>query len=303
MSACDNKPATLKKRNVSQKKDEKGTFRGATITHFGPEYTSLPDNIQYLAFGHEICPTSGRPHLQMFAYSCSAMRHTQWRKIFPGDHIEKMGGSFVQNEVYCSKEGTLTELGVKPMENGKRRTVLTVMELIESGERPMKIARTEPELTETVARYYRFFNEVHREVQMERLQAKGFQPREVFILTGSAGTGKSRYVHEQHGFTDVYIMPRRDGKWFGNYSGQSVVVFNDVCPGDIMPVTDFLNITDGYPIEVEIKGAFVPWCAQTIYFTSNFDWEAWWPSLSYDQTQAVLRRVTEVRVFKASDSD
>ena len=54
-----------------------------------------------------------------------------------------------------------------------------------------------------------------------------------------------------------------------------------------MPVTDFLNITDGYPIEVEVKGAFVPWSAHTIYFTSNFDWTAWWSNLGYDQTQAV----------------
>jgi len=42
--------------------------------------------------------------------------------------------------VYVSKEGTLIELGVKPMENGKKCTLLEFKERIETGEAVLDIA-------------------------------------------------------------------------------------------------------------------------------------------------------------------
>lgn len=95
-------------------KPKNATFRAAVLTHFGSEFTSLPDKIQYLAYGHETCPSTGKPHLQMWAYASNSMRFSQWKKIFPGDHIEPMNGSFAQNDAYCSKEGKLVEFGIRP---------------------------------------------------------------------------------------------------------------------------------------------------------------------------------------------
>lgn len=90
-TACDKKNAT---------------FRSAVLTIFQiSEYSGLPDRMTYFAYGKETCPTTGRDHLQAFAYSENTMRITQWKKIFPTAHIEKMKGTFMDNVDYCSKQG------------------------------------------------------------------------------------------------------------------------------------------------------------------------------------------------------
>lgn len=99
-------------------------FRGAVITHYGDPWTGLPDTrIQYLAFAKETCPTTSRIHYQTWAYAAKVMRFSTWQKIFPGDCIFQMRGTFEQNDTYCSKEGELVTFGTRPMGNGKKRSL------------------------------------------------------------------------------------------------------------------------------------------------------------------------------------
>ena len=51
-----------------------------------------------------------------------------------------MKGSFAQNTDYVSKEGKVTELGVKPMANGKKRTLLEYKREIDDGKDVLAIA-------------------------------------------------------------------------------------------------------------------------------------------------------------------
>lgn len=285
------------------KKNPSWKARGIVITSYRlNDWTELPEGVQYLAWGDETCPTTGRPHKQAFAYSQLQNRFSWWKARFPKDHMEPMRGNFRENETYITKEGTLKELGERPMLNGDHKAKHIIVQKIEEGEKPIEIARNHGNLTETVARYHRFWQTMWREITMSKLREEGFQPRQVYIHVGPAGVGKSKYIYEQHSTHDIYVMPRRDGKWYGSYSGQSVVVFNDVRPGDIMSVPDFLNVTDGYPIEVEVKGDFVPWCAKYIYFTSNVGYDLWWPYANEESIAAVKRRITECRVFKDDGS-
>lgn len=193
------------------------------------------------------------------------------------------------------------ELGEKPMENGKRRSSEKVLELLETGERPTKIARNNPDLAETVARYSRFWKEVHQEVSMEKMVAEGYVKKQVFILQGKSDAGKTRSIYEDHGY-DIWKSSTSNGRhgvWYDMYTGQSVALFDECSPSSIMSITDFLRITDGYPEVVPIKGSFAPWRPQIIYFTSNIPWREWWPCATPDQLAAAKRRITEVRVFKA----
>lgn len=127
----------------------------ATITSYREDdWTTLPPGVKYLAWSNETCPTTGRAHKQAFAYGKKTF--AGWKAAFPGDHIEEMRGTFAENESYCSKAGALIKLGERPMENGKRRSSEKILALLESGERPTKIARSNPELLESVARYDKF---------------------------------------------------------------------------------------------------------------------------------------------------
>lgn len=117
------------------------------------------------------------------------------------------------------------------------------------------------------------------------------------MFTGPTEAGKSSAVREIHGFANVYSMPDNKLQWAGSYDGQSVVLFDDVTAGSIMSVTDFLRYTDGYPIEAPTKGGFVTWVPDHIYFTSNLDFDSWWPCATPEHLAAARRRVTEFRVF------
>jgi len=103
--------------------------------------------LQYVGFGLEICPKSGKEHHQGWIYCSNSAKKSfkQWKKLFTvlgleKMHYEAMKGSFVQNENYVSKDGKLTELGVKPMGNGKKRTLLEFKKEIDAGKDVLEIA-------------------------------------------------------------------------------------------------------------------------------------------------------------------
>ena len=77
--------------------DKNAPFRGAVLTVFDPAWVEntpcdLPDSrITFFAFGVEVCPWTGRKHLQAYAYADRAMRLSAWKKSFPGAHISQTG--------------------------------------------------------------------------------------------------------------------------------------------------------------------------------------------------------------------
>jgi len=70
---------------------------------------------KYVAYAEEVAPTTGTKHLQGFLSFKDAKTIVQARAKLPGCHVETMLGSITQSEVYCSKAGTLIELGEKPV--------------------------------------------------------------------------------------------------------------------------------------------------------------------------------------------
>ncbi|UAU47037.1 VP2 [Chicken proventriculitis-associated circular virus 29] len=274
--------------------------RAIVFTNFGERVKTLHEDLRYVAFGEEVCPTTGREHQQGFAYCMLQQRFSFWERIFPTMHKEIMRGSFVDNERYCSKEGKYTELGEKPLGTGQSQKKHDIVHLMEEHDmRPTKIARTFGHLYETCGRFDRFNEKLYAEIKKEKICAQGFKPKQVFILIGKCGQGKTRTVWDEHGYDNVWKPPANDGKWYDGYDGHSVALFDECDPGNIMPITHFLTITDGYPLlNQPVKGGFTPFNPDYIYFTSNVEWEKWWPLATYDQLQAAKRRITEVRVFK-----
>lgn len=76
---------------------------------------TLPDGLKFIAWGEEVCPTTKRPHLQGYAVTLKKITMSSIQKIFKASW-RVMRGRFDENESYCSKESSLTTLGVKPMD-------------------------------------------------------------------------------------------------------------------------------------------------------------------------------------------
>lgn len=258
--------------------------------------------IRFIAYGEETCPRTGTLHYQTYMCFKNGVRVKTVREMFPDCHVEPMEGSLHQNEVYCSKQGTFTKLGDEPKQ-GARNDILAVRDLIVEGERPMKIARTTEDeaVFTTVARHHRFFADLYRECSWHRRCADGFNPPKTYIRIGGPDTGKSSYIHELHGYDDVWKWNPLMGKFFDGYIDQSVVVFEDVQKGEIPPISFLKQLLDGYPMRVPIKcdpqGA--TWQARIIYFTSNEEPQCWYEYTNNSHYEAFMSRIFKaVRVYK-----
>jgi len=267
------------------------TFRGAVFTYFCDadyEIYDLPKGVSYLAYGHELCPTTSKHHLQGFAYACSAKRLTGWKKTLPkGAHIEAIRGSFLENAAYCSKEGQYKELGVKPMSDGLRRSDLELKDLVDADPSIPIVEHYERTENQTAMRYERFF-ERYREYKRMKIVQGDFSPPEVIFIHGPSGTGKTRYVHERDPFARRI---NQNLQWFDAYQASEAVVIDNL----ELPIHNkamFLEITDRYPFQVPIKGGFTWWKPKRIYITSIHGPEA--VSQQFTEKYEFYRRMTKI---------
>jgi len=71
---------------------------------------------QKYKYGEEICPSTGKPHLQGFIHLLKPMRITEL-KLIGNPHLEACKGNEEQNDRYVSKDGIITSYGYpRPIE-------------------------------------------------------------------------------------------------------------------------------------------------------------------------------------------
>lgn len=273
-------------------------FRSCVMTIYGVEnYDSLPEGLTYFAYGHEICPSTQRPHLQAFAYATKAQRWSWWQKKFEGHHIERMEGTFAQNEKYCSKQNELIEFGTRPMANGKKRTLQDLCDQVTEGAeegKPLRDIIMEGDQQSTFVQYHGGITKLHAMAVNYKLSKvdKDFAP-EVIYVWGPPGGGKSRYVREQDPY--VYDVPEDDSyKWKDGYSGQDAVVYENVSVNNLKCPERLLKEIDRYFIQVAVKGGFTGWRPKRIYITSVFSPNALAEQAGFSKPDELLRRITKI---------
>lgn len=232
------------------------------------------DSITYLAYAHETCPTTGRHHKQGWLYLRNGVRSL--RSKIGTIHHERMYGTFAQNDAYCSKEGDLIEFGRKPRQ-GERRDIAEIMEAVADGETSLQTAEKTPALW---CQYGRRFDE-YRRLLIPRRTWK----TEVFVYWGEPGTGKTERCWEQA--PDADIVSFANGFVVG-YRGGEDVIFDDFEDSQI-PRGLFLQLTDKYPMVINVKNGEMNWAPKRVFITSNFNPKYW-----YTGCKAVARRLTAV---------
>lgn len=117
------------------------------------------------------------------------------------------------------------------------------------------------------------------------------------FLTGPTGTGKTRYVVETHGLQHVYFKPAAS-RWWNGYRPEKhlAILMDDVRPGDY-DISYFLNVLDRYPVQVEVKGGFLPILNCCIYVTSNVSLPELFPYLDPRSMAALERRFNHTVTF------
>lgn len=258
------------------------------------------DNMWYLCYQREICPTTGNAHWQSYVEFRSPQRPAGAAKLLGGvGHFCVRGGTREEAIAYCKKKesavpDTFQEFGdparvEQGKAQGKRSDLQVIAEAIQDGVQPDEIAELNPV---AYIRYNRGIEKLHRAINRNNRRTWWTS---LVIIWGPPGTGKTRQVWAREGVDNVYAMPERQpGQpvWFDGYTGQRAVLIDDLEPGDYR-LGSLLRWSDRYPCQVPIKGSHVELLAKRLYITSNHDPRQWFPQYQGNIPPALQRRIEE----------
>lgn len=279
------------------------TFRQFCFTLNNPEEGALEALVNHANFRYCVCQLekgdSGTPHIQGYAQLVRPMRLNALKLLLPRAHIEKARGSLESNRAYCTKaEGRLDgpwEFG-EPTQQGSRTDLASFREALKRGAKDKELFESH---LEQMAKYPKLRNSIRNVyINLERAETIRQEGRNVIVLIGATGTGKTRWVYDNNPVEDLFKLPPPMSHqiWFDGYVDQPVALIDDF-NGEWMSITYLLNLLDRYPTKVPVKGDFVEWCPKTIYITSNLHPQNWYPQAAPEHQQALMRRLTEIRQF------
>lgn len=245
------------------------------------------DNIKFLeaievnriAVGEEIAPSTGTKHLQGFITFKRAYRLAQLKKLLPTAHWEKARVSDAAN--YCLKEKILINKdNSKP---GKRSDIEEFMKDIKAGKRPIELMEEHPTCMAKYEGLYKRYKSELRKYDGQRI---------VLWVYGAPGTGKTKTFHDHFSPPDARSVTFKNEFVIG-YSGEQYVLIDDFRPKSTH-LDEFLRITDRYPYIVNVKHGEVNWNAKLIYITAPTDPELAFTEKHTENMGQVLRRLRGV---------
>ncbi len=269
--------------------------RGWVFTAFTTE-TKPPfveEQMKYLIFQREICPTTKKLHWQGYVYFHNKKTLKAAKKGLNDAtaHLEKAKGTPQECIAYCSdltKEGTSSEqqfqYGTKPI-NGRRLDLESLSTIIWEGASVSDLAAANPT---AIVQYSRGLERLEslRIAQQPLISRKEL---EVIIYWGPTGTGKTtRAITE---CPNAYIW---DGpfKWFQNYNQETELIIEEY--DSTVPICQMLRILDKTKLSIEYKGGstYANWTK--VIITSNIDPKDWHAKAKMQHRRALARRITTV---------
>jgi len=223
----------------------------------------------YKVWGHEKCPTTGRPHIHMYAEFEKRQRWSQVVKHFGGCHVSVRSGTPVQAALYCQetecgKTDWFKEEGeISNPEQGKRNDIMTVQKKIMEGTSMSEIMDNHPT---TFLRY-------HKGLQLMKFDIDRRTPKrvpKVIVYWGETGTGKTFKVSQK----SPNCFYTSDCKWYDGYNGLDDICFEEYNGG--ITLNNFLRLLDRYPVTVQGKGTVIPFNPERIFITSHFHPNRWY---------------------------
>lgn len=267
------------------------TARGWCFTEFdlGCQPKWDEKTMKYLVSQLEECPETGRMHFQGFCEFNQSCRMAGAKKalgLSAGCHMESRKGTPQQAAEYCKKDesraedGGPWEYGKLPEGQGSRTDIKTLCDAIQCGSALPELARAMPHM---VLRYSRGID------RLIELRDNKNQQRDVKVYTiiGRPGSGKTRRAFDT--YPDIYTVASTSPEWWQGYYGQKQILIDDYGRGTAMPYERLLRVLDRYPLQLPIKGGFVPAKFDTVIITSNTHHDEWYPGRT--EWDALERRI------------
>lgn len=242
----------------------------------------------YLVYGREIGSDTGTKHLQGYFELKNRTRFTTVRKFLRNRaHLEKRRGTPQEAIDYCKKDADFYEEGTpRPNRQGTRSDLSVLYDAVKDGKTDLSIQEEETD------HYIRHFKAVDRLRYNMLANDKTFRPLSVSVYWGPSGSGKTRRVYAEE--PNIYRVVQSEGTlWWDGYTGQAAILFDDFYGW--VKYGFLLQLLDGYPMQLAVKGGFTHKAWTRVYFTSNSDPGTWY---QLGMPPALKRRINVIEEMK-----
>jgi len=247
-------------------------------TIFGREtIPELPPATSWCKGQSEMCPTTGRRHIQLIVGFAKPQRLAAVKRIMGDGHWEATRSVAADEYVHKENsriEGTQFEFGSKPCRRNVSHDWDKIKDLAKEG-------KLDEIPSDVLIRYYSSLCRIHADFSVP----VGME-RETSVFWGATGTGKSLRAWNEAGQSAYGKDPR--SKWWCGYRGEENIVIDEFRGG--IDISHMLRWTDRYPCTVETKGGSKPLVARKLWITSNLDPRKWYADLDDETLAALLRR-------------
>ena len=248
------------------------------------------------------------PHTHFFVACSSPVRFSTMQNLFNKNaHLETAHGSAQQNYEYVTKTGkwqddekrgsivedSFMEFGEMPIERqGGLNIESAIIERILDGASNASIIREFPE-------YLRGMRDVDyiRQTLRADESRECWRDLETVYIWGKTETGKTRFVMDGHGYSNVYAVNNYKHP-FDGYTGESVMLFDEFNSG--IRIQDMNNYLDGYPIALPARYSNKQACYDKVFIISNLDLREQYRLEQQTQPEvwaAFIRRIHKVIKF------
>lgn len=223
--------------------------------------------VRYCEVGDEICPTTKRPHHQVWIYMVN-QKGTGKRSLnkignlFGSKHchVEPTYGNWEENEAYISKDGNWACYGDKPKQ-GARGDLDETKKLLLAGEITVdQICEENPMMYHQYGRTLSKLETIALRKKWRKWMTKGIW------YTGDTGVGKSHKAFEGYN-PETHFVKDLSTKWWDGYKGQETVILNEF--SGQLKWCRLMDLVDKWPCMVCIRNQeSVPFLAKTVIVTS-----------------------------------
>lgn len=244
---------------------------------------------RYIVFGREVCPTTGRRHLQGYVEFENAKTMSAVKRCLGSDrmHLESRRGAQDQAIDYCKKDGDFVERGVPardPAVGGQLEK-----DRWTRARDAAKRGDFEAIDDELYIRHFSSFKKIRMDACQDRHTLDGELKNEWFY--GDTGTGKSVTAREL--FPDMFVKDP-ETRWWDGYNGESVVLIDDFDKFHKSQGGDIKRWADRYPFQAPIKGGYLKIRPEKIVITSQYLPEQIWDD---EETLRAINRRFTIRRF------
>ena len=284
----ENKMAQKCSKGNTKSFEPNAKFRNFCFTSFTETIPDITDDVRFLAYGIEICPTTNKQHYQAFIIMKNQRSFSGMKKYLKGwleadVHFEPIKGTIEDNEKYCSKDGSYKEFGSKPKQ-GLRTDLIDLKDDIMSGKTSAdSICIDNPEIYHQYGRTLTKIEDIYMRKQFRTEMTKGIW------FYGATGVGKSHIAFENFTPETHYVVPNDNGWWDG-YTQQDTIIINDF-RGNI-PYNEILQLVDKWPHSVRRRCREpMPFTSKTVIITSSLSPEEVFKNRNEkDKIEQLLRR-------------